>query len=111
MAQVLEVNVSRTEKNGCFYKKTILYQNSVFGEIQFSQKYLINRKKTTNPSTTSPCETNPNNILFLLQAPKVRNCREAAVLEIETEIQKLLEFEKKLPTIHTRNSKSTFYLA
>ena len=70
---------------GVLQKKTILYQNSVFGEIQFSQKFLINRKKpTTNPSTTNPCATNPNNILFLLQAPKVRNCREAAVLEKET---------------------------
>ena len=51
-------------------------QNSVSDEIQFSQKSLINRKKpTTYPSTASPGATNHNNILLLLQAPEVRNCR------------------------------------
>ena len=74
MAQALEKgNVSKADKNGFFAQKIVIFsQNSVFDEIQFSQKSLINRKKITYPSTTSPGATNPYNIL-LLQAPAQRD--------------------------------------
>ena len=74
MAQALEkMNVS-PNLGKLFYvapKMVIFFQNSVFGEIQFSQKSLTNRKKTTPyPFTTCLSATNPNNILLLLQAPR-----------------------------------------
>ena len=51
-------------------KMVILFQNSVFGEIQFSQKSLI-----------SSGATNPYNILLLLQAPAQRCRKKAKILE------------------------------
>ena len=47
MAQALgKVNMSPKLRN-CFLKKkiVILFQNSVFGEIQFSQKFLTHKEK------------------------------------------------------------------
>ena len=65
-------------------KMVILFQNSGFGEIQFSQKSLTNRKKATPyPSTTRPLATNPNDILLLLQAP--------ALLQVPEKKAKILE--------------------
>ena len=59
-------------------KMVILFQNSVFGQIQFSQKSLTNRKKETPyPFTTSACATHPNNILLLLKAPAERAAQSA----------------------------------
>ena len=72
--------VSKSEKNVFFARKMVtLFQNSVVGEIQFSQKSLTRREKQPhNPSTTSPCATNPYNLMLLLEAPqsaedKIRN--------------------------------------
>ena len=72
-------------------KMVILFQNSLFGEIQFSQMSLPIEKAAPYPSTTSACATNPNNILLLLQAPRsgphvVQKCREAEIPEKETKI-------------------------
>ena len=67
----------RLRKLGLFAQKIdILSQNSVFDEIQFSQKSLITRKKSTRcPSTTSLGATNPYSILLLLQAPAQQAAR------------------------------------
>ena len=43
----------------------IPFQNFVFGEIQFSEKFLTHRKK----ATPYPSRTKTNNIMLLLQAP------------------------------------------
>ena len=76
MAQALEKGKMSPKLRKMFFfaqKIVIFSQNSVFDEIQFSQKSLINGKKpTTNPSTLSPGATNPNNILLLLQASAQR---------------------------------------
>ena len=76
MAQALEKRnmYPKLIKWGFFAQRTdIFFQNSVFDEIQFSQKSLINRKKSTScPSTTRSGATNPYSILLLLQAPAQR---------------------------------------
>ena len=77
MAQALEKKnmYPKLIKWGGFFaqRKDILFQNSVFDEIQFSQKSLINRKKSTScPSTTRSGATNAYSILLLLQAPAQR---------------------------------------
>ena len=80
MVQALEKgNISpKLRKMGFLHKKRVIFShNSDFDEILFSQKSLINRKKTTYPFTTSPGGTNPYNILLLLQAPAQRAARSA----------------------------------
>ena len=89
MSQALEkVNVSpNLGKMFSFAQKmVILFQNSVFGEIQFSQKPLTNRKKQPLPfHDKSLCNKPQYNILLLLQVP-AQNGQEAAVSEKETKI-------------------------
>ena len=46
------------------------------------------KKATQYPSTTITQATNPNNILLLLQAPEVGNCRKAAIRVKETKFLK-----------------------
>ena len=74
MAQALEKgNISLNLRKMFFFarKMVTLFQNSVVGEIQFSQKSLTRREKQPhNPSTTSPCATNPYNLMLLLEAPQ-----------------------------------------
>ena len=70
MAQALEkVNTSpNLWKMFSFAQKmVILFQNSVFGEIQFSQKSLINRK--SNPLPLHDKSLGNKNIPLLLQGP------------------------------------------
>ena len=76
MAQALEkMNVSKTfQKNGFFLQKmVILFQHSVFGEIQFTQKSLTHREKQSRTLQQILVSRNPNNITLLLQAPARRN--------------------------------------
>ena len=54
----------------------------------FSKNFDPKQKPTPYTCTTTTFANDPNNILLLLQAPEVRNGREAAVPEKETEILK-----------------------
>ena len=71
MAQALEKRKMSPKLRIFFAQKIVMFSlKSVFDDIQFSQKSLINRKKpTTYLSTARPGATNLNNILLLLQAP------------------------------------------
>ena len=76
MAQALEkVNMSpnlgeKSHRNGYTFPKFSFWRNPVFSKV-FDQY----KKATPYPFTTSPCATNPNNILLLLQAPAKRRYR------------------------------------
>ena len=95
MAQALEkVNMSPNlgEMFSFAQKMVILFQNSVFGEIQFSQKSLVNRK---NQPHTLPQQLLVQQTLIIFccyykptrSGPhEVRNCRKAAVPEKEAKI-------------------------
>ena len=92
MAQELEkVNVSKTEKNEFFCTKIFFSKFQFLAKSSFLKKSCPIPKPTPYTSTASSYATNPNNILLLLQAPRsgpheVRNSREAAVPEKETNI-------------------------
>ena len=97
MAQGLEKrNVSKAEKKCVFFaqKIVIFSQNSVFDEIQFSRKSLINRKNQphTLPQQVLVQQT-PIIFCCYYKLPRsgpheVRNCREATVPEEQIKILK-----------------------
>ena len=78
MAQALEkVNMSPNLGKMFFFaqKMVILFQNSVFGEIQFSQKSLINRKNQPHTLPQQLLVQQTLIILLLVQAPAQRAAR------------------------------------
>ena len=78
MAQALEkMNVSQNlGKVFSFAQNWFYFSKTVFGEIRFPQKSLINRKmQPLTLSRKKPCATNPNNLLSLLQSPTKRAAR------------------------------------
>ena len=85
MAQALEkVKMSPKLRKMCYhFPKLSLWRNPVFSEVLRKIE-----KATQCPPSTSPCATNPNNIRLLLQAPEVRNGREAAITDKEAKILK-----------------------
>ena len=97
MAQALEKgNISpKLRKMGFFAQKNVIYsQNSVFDEIQFSEKSLINRKKQPQilPQQVLVQQI-PIKFCCYYKPPRsgpheVRNCPEAAVPEKDTKILK-----------------------
>ena len=90
MAQALEkVNVSpNTGKMFSFAQKmVILFQNSVFGEIQFSQK-ILSCSKNQPDMLAQQVLTQQIPIKFCYYDPPRSGLHEAAVLEKETKILK-----------------------
>ena len=94
MAQALEnVNVSQNLwKMFSFAQKWTQFYKTVFGEIRFSQKSLINRKKQPHTISRQVLVQQTPIISFCYYKPQrsgpreVRNCREAAVTDKETKI-------------------------
>ena len=92
MAKALEKgNMSPKLRKFFFAQKIVIFsQNSVFDEIQFSQKSLINRKNQphTLPQQVLVQQTPIIFCCYYKPPHKVRNCREAAVPEEEIKIRK-----------------------
>ena len=83
MAQALEKGNMSPKLRKCFFlhKKIVIFsQNSVFDEIQFSQKSLINRKNQPHTLPQQVLVQQPPIILLLLQAPAQRPAHSAELL-------------------------------